>query len=457
MEALLAAHSSPAQPTSDEAVAPTKNNASKIVADEPSSQVCDSLDSSVGVIKTTDMPKIGIPTTDYAATLPTQTKPKPNPPATTDDLPTPKEVSEYAEYLGLVPGEDGPLLWVAELALCAPVPEGYRELEDHLGKTFYLDSETNEAAWEHPFDEDYRMLYRSMRAALAYEIPTKVEVYAMAKYLGIVPEHEPRMMWIAKQASIAPMPEAWEEKEDEAGIYYHDVVNNITTRVHPLDDIFKLLVDLERSRPKGSSLFASANFGEDEGHAPTLLCRDDGSTYIYDWVTGEEADDLNNPGNNGEDSSQDMTSAQKESNSPITADSVQGEADQPGRGGPSGEEEAVSAVRMSLSRAPLTSRKAGIARKAIAPKESGGGGLGGMMKRSGSSSLAKSVIAKHAARQNTQKSVKTTPSMGPLGLMLYIMFSPYYLLAWLLSLVRMVLISPFRYLLGRSQVNQDLR
>lgn len=65
-------------------------------------------------------------------------------------------------------------------------------------------------------------------------------------------------------------------------------------------------------------------------------------------------------------------------------------------------------------------------------QESGGGGLGGMMKRSGSSSLAKSVIAKHAARQNTQKSVKTTPSMGPLGLMLYIMFSPYYLLAWLL-------------------------
>lgn len=37
------------------------------------------------------------------------------------------------------------------------------------------------------------------------------------------------------------MPEAWEEKEDEAGIYYHDVVNNITTRVHPLDDIFKLV------------------------------------------------------------------------------------------------------------------------------------------------------------------------------------------------------------------------
>lgn len=49
--------------------------------------------------------------------------------------------------------------WVAKCrnryvqALCAPVPEGYRELEDHLGKTFYLDSETNEAAWEHPFDE----------------------------------------------------------------------------------------------------------------------------------------------------------------------------------------------------------------------------------------------------------------------------------------------------------------
>ena len=40
------------------------------------------------------------------------------------ERPSDKEISEYAQYLGLVPGEDGELLWIAEQVLSAPLPEG---------------------------------------------------------------------------------------------------------------------------------------------------------------------------------------------------------------------------------------------------------------------------------------------------------------------------------------------
>ena len=51
-------------------------------------------------------------------------------------------MSEYAQYLGLVPGVDGEILWVAEQALLAPVPEGWRITEDHLGRAFYINTDT---------------------------------------------------------------------------------------------------------------------------------------------------------------------------------------------------------------------------------------------------------------------------------------------------------------------------
>jgi centrosomal protein CEP164 len=68
-------------------------------------------------------------------------------------LPTPAEVSVHAERLGMVPGEDAALLWVAEQSLCAAVPAPWRELCDHRGATFYLNNDTGESLWEHPFEE----------------------------------------------------------------------------------------------------------------------------------------------------------------------------------------------------------------------------------------------------------------------------------------------------------------
>jgi hypothetical protein len=63
-------------------------------------------------------------------------------------------------------GEDSRYLWIAEQALCAPLPEGWREMEDHLGNTFYLlTDEVGEVhtAWEHPHDEFYRELFANLK------------------------------------------------------------------------------------------------------------------------------------------------------------------------------------------------------------------------------------------------------------------------------------------------------
>jgi hypothetical protein len=51
---------------------------------------------------------------------------------------------------------------------------------------------------------------------------SKVDVYAMGVYLGLVPEREGRLMWIAKQATMAPVPSGWTEHEDASGLYYHN-------------------------------------------------------------------------------------------------------------------------------------------------------------------------------------------------------------------------------------------
>ena len=60
------------------------------------------------------------------------------------------------------------------------------------------------------------------QSTVAEAPPTRVEVYAMAKYLGLVPEREGRLMWIAKQAVTAPLPAGWMEAEDDSGAYYFD-------------------------------------------------------------------------------------------------------------------------------------------------------------------------------------------------------------------------------------------
>ena len=125
-----------------------------------------------------------------------------------------QEVSDYAEYLGLRPGEDGELLWIAEQALLSPLPEGWREVEDHKGNVLYLNGETGDAQYDHPCDEEYKGLFHAFKGVLA-DIVSREEIVEMARYLGIDTRKEQSLLWIARQCVIAPLPHGWEEREDQ--------------------------------------------------------------------------------------------------------------------------------------------------------------------------------------------------------------------------------------------------
>ena len=59
-----------------------------------------------------------------------------------------RKYREYATYLGMNIMEDGDLLWIAEKALTAPLPDGWIEYLDVEGKEFFWCKETNVSSYE---------------------------------------------------------------------------------------------------------------------------------------------------------------------------------------------------------------------------------------------------------------------------------------------------------------------
>jgi|EP00945_MAST-04E_sp_MAST-4E-sp1_P008556 hypothetical protein len=69
------------------------------------------------------------------------------------------------------------------------------------------------------------------------------EVIEFAKYLGIDPNRESSLLWIAQEAISAPLPSGWTDHTDESGnVYFYHAPTQESTWVHPLDDHYKHLV-----------------------------------------------------------------------------------------------------------------------------------------------------------------------------------------------------------------------
>ena len=76
-----------------------------------------------------------------------------------------------------------------------------------------------------------------------------VEEFAL--YLGIDPEREPQLMWIAEQCRVAPLPMGWAEYMTvEGDSYFHNASRQETVWHHPLDIVFKQLVEVRRQSGK---------------------------------------------------------------------------------------------------------------------------------------------------------------------------------------------------------------
>lgn len=71
----------------------------------------------------------------------------------------------------------------------------------------------------------------------------------LAQFLGIKPDTEDHLMWIANEALSASLPSGWTEYLDhEHRPYYHQKDTDVTTHENPLDTHYKGLVISERGK-----------------------------------------------------------------------------------------------------------------------------------------------------------------------------------------------------------------
>mmetsp|Transcript_13118 Transcript_13118/g.29852 ORF Transcript_13118/g.29852 Transcript_13118/m.29852 type:complete len:418 (+) Transcript_13118:165-1418(+) len=70
--------------------------------------------------------------------------------------------------------------------------------------------------------------------------PTKPELIAYARYLGIDPITDGDLMWIAEEALNAPLPAEWTEHHDNADrIFYYNVQSHQSSWTHPLEQLHR--------------------------------------------------------------------------------------------------------------------------------------------------------------------------------------------------------------------------
>mmetsp|Transcript_40300 Transcript_40300/g.104457 ORF Transcript_40300/g.104457 Transcript_40300/m.104457 type:complete len:339 (-) Transcript_40300:548-1564(-) len=73
-----------------------------------------------------------------------------------------------------------------------------------------------------------------------------------AKFIGIDPDIEPDLMWIAQEGLVAPLPDGWSEYTDHQGHqYYYNHNTGVSTWEHPLDAHYRSIVEENRQTSHG--------------------------------------------------------------------------------------------------------------------------------------------------------------------------------------------------------------
>nr|XP_060643532.1 centrosomal protein of 164 kDa isoform X1 [Anolis sagrei ordinatus] len=88
-------------------------------------------------------------------------------------------------------------------------------------------------------EEDYDEAY----------IPSHREIQEFARVIGIDPEAEPELLWLAREGIVAPLPAEWKPCQDVTGdIYYFNFATGQSSWDHPCDERYRQLVAQERER-----------------------------------------------------------------------------------------------------------------------------------------------------------------------------------------------------------------
>ncbi|XP_074497486.1 uncharacterized protein cep164 isoform X4 [Sebastes fasciatus] len=79
--------------------------------------------------------------------------------------------------------------------------------------------------------------------------PSEQEIQEYAREIGIDPDGEPELLWLAREGIVAPLPPEWKPCQDVTGdIYYFNFSSGQSTWDHPCDEHYRGLVAQERER-----------------------------------------------------------------------------------------------------------------------------------------------------------------------------------------------------------------
>ncbi len=82
----------------------------------------------------------------------------------------------------------------------------------------------------------------------------RIEVAEYAQYLGIDPQRDKDLLWIAKEGLKAPLPEPWKPcKTPQEEIYYFNFQTGESIWEHPCDQYYKQLFKEEKAKKSRNS------------------------------------------------------------------------------------------------------------------------------------------------------------------------------------------------------------
>ncbi|CAF3361148.1 unnamed protein product, partial [Rotaria sp. Silwood2] len=85
--------------------------------------------------------------------------------------------------------------------------------------------------------------------------PTQEEIHEYAIYIGIDPEKEKDLLWLAKEGLMKPLPSGWKACQEENGeLYYFNFNTGKSSWDHPYDEIYKARVIQAREKKTSSSI-----------------------------------------------------------------------------------------------------------------------------------------------------------------------------------------------------------
>ncbi|XP_051520913.1 centrosomal protein of 164 kDa-like isoform X2 [Myxocyprinus asiaticus] len=80
-------------------------------------------------------------------------------------------------------------------------------------------------------------------------IPSEQEIHEYAIEIGIDPQREPELLWLAREGMVVPLQPEWKPCQDITGeVYYFNFSTGQSTWDHPCDEHYRQLVILERER-----------------------------------------------------------------------------------------------------------------------------------------------------------------------------------------------------------------